>query len=169
MSETDIVDAITEKLIGAQHPVRDWLWIEKDAITFTPQVLHEKFGDGRALFKLASINSRPAYWIIRGDSSWSVLDYDAPGDAVDFGEQTDEISFALEDEFGRANCGEDFHWEGDKIIDEETGEELTESDISYPVVNWGGGCSWCRMDWPDLEGVELMPHPFNQRYRILAA
>lgn len=47
-----------------------YLWTPADAITFVPRVLPTIYGDGRALFTIATINQRPAYWVIRACSTW---------------------------------------------------------------------------------------------------
>lgn len=86
---------------------RAYLWVPADAITFVPPVLSTVYGDGRALFRITTINDRPAYWIVRGDSGWQVEDYAAPDDAPDFGDFTDEILTDLEEEFGSSRCGYD--------------------------------------------------------------
>ena len=168
-------DPITESLRAAQKPLERYLWVPADAITFTPHVLSKTYGDGRALFGVGTINSRPAFWIVRGDSSWtSGMDYgeDAPEGAPDFGDIWDEIICDLEEEFGRAECGTDYEWDGDTIVEwsdgAPTGDTLTEADISFPTVNYGGGGHWFRLDWPDLEGLGFTPHPLHPRVRLLA-
>lgn len=49
---------------------RSYLWIPEHSITFVPRLLPTIFGDGRALFTIATINQRPAYWVIRACSTW---------------------------------------------------------------------------------------------------
>ena len=77
----------------------NYLWVPADAITFVPPVLSTVYGDGRALFTISTINDRPAYWIVRGDSGWQVQDYHAPDDAPDFGDFTDDILTDLPERF----------------------------------------------------------------------
>ncbi|MER9768927.1 hypothetical protein NKJ09_23015 [Mesorhizobium sp. M0189] len=161
------MDAITQQLRAAQKPITRCLWTEADAITFTPSVLEQTFGDGLALFAVTTINNRPAYWIVRGCSTWSAGDgYRAPDDAPEFGDMFDEVLTALEDEFGSTSCYERNRngiW-----IDQETKKFIPQDWAEYPTVNDECGCSWWRLDWPDLEGVTFAPHPFA-KYRILAA
>ena len=157
--------AITQALRAAQTPIRRYLWTPADAITFTPAVVSETFGDGRALFALTTINCRPAFWIMRGCSTWTASDRDAPDDAPQFSEHVDEIIEAIEEEFGTVRYY-DRNSRGD-WIDEETKRFVPRADTEYPVMDDENGCSWGRLDWPDLPGVALMPHPFA-RYRILA-
>src|SRR6202012_2280696 len=68
-SEQD--DPIQKRLVAAiGREESGYLWVPADAITFSPRVLPKVYGDGRALFALATINQRPAYWVIRGCSTW---------------------------------------------------------------------------------------------------
>ncbi|WP_395454653.1 hypothetical protein ACHMW5_13375 [Azospirillum melinis] len=164
--------AITDALKAAQKPITASLWGNGPGITFVPQVLPHIFGDGRALFYFGTINSRPAYWLVRGDSRWTCdMDYgpEAPDGCKDFRDNIDEVLSSLEDEFGRAENGHDFIYGADgKPHDPETGKFLPWRTITYPVVNYGGGSYWGREDWPDLPGVEFAPHPFHPDVRIIA-
>lgn len=154
-------DAITEALRAAQKPIQRYLWVPDDAITFTPSVLEETFGDGRALFALTTINNRPAYWIIRGCSTWQVaFDHDAPRDAPEFPDFVDEIIATIENEFG-STCGYEMNSRG-IWIDQETGRFIPPAWAEYPTIDSNMGCSWGRLDWPELEGVDLQPHPFGR-------
>lgn len=66
-----MVDRIQPQLIRAiEKRKRLYLWTPADAITFVPRVLPTVYGDGRALFTIATINQRPAYWVIRACSTW---------------------------------------------------------------------------------------------------
>lgn len=161
------MDAITETLRAAQKPIRRCLWTDADAITFTPAVLELTFGDGRALFALTTINNRPAYWIVRGCSTWETgMDSNAPDGAPEFMDQVEDIIDAIEDEFGGVSRYErniNGVW-----IDEETKRFVPREWTSYPAIDSETGCSWGRLDWPSLEGIELEPHPFARRFNILA-
>lgn len=139
-----------------------YLWIPEHSIKFIPRVLDTVYGDGRALFWLSTINQRPAYWIIRGDSSWDVSDGNAPDHAPNFGDFTDDILTALEECFGSGRCG----YSGSCLffpLDERDGDcpceecrdELT---AEWPMVDDDGGCSWGRMKWPD--GFSVEKHAF---------
>lgn len=165
--------AIMAKLRAMQQPIKRHLWVPADAITFTPQVLQQTFGDGRALFGVGTINSRPAYWIVAGDSSWECgRDPQAVDGATYIGEHIDDILSALEEEFGSADracpceCGE-YEYSGGRYRCPRTGQFLSERDINFPTVNYGGGCHWFRMDWPDDIGVPTSPHPYDGRTKIL--
>lgn len=165
---------LMERLQSLQKPLKRHLWVPADAIVFTPQVLQRTFGDGRALFGVGTINSRPAYWIVAGDSSWETCrDRNAPRDAPPIAEQIDEIVLALEEEFGAAHnacpcgCGE-YEWSGGRYRCPRTGQFLSERDIHFPTVNYGGGCHWFRMDWPDELGVVTCVHPYDGETKILA-
>jgi hypothetical protein len=143
--------------------------VPDDAITFTPHVLSKVYGDGRALFGMGTLNSRPAYWVIRGCSSWTTdSDRDKPYEATNFVEMADEILFDLEEEFGSVRCGTDYEFNSmGRPYCLESGRFLAERHIGYPTVDSEDGCHWHREDWPDLDGVPLQPHPFALRVRIL--
>lgn len=146
---------------------RRYLWTPADAITFKPALSGVIYGDGRALFGLTTINLRPAYYVIRGDSGWAVEDIEAPDDAPDFGDFTDDILTGLEDEFGRARCG----YSGSSLRQspEDRGcdcEECQDPRISeWPEVDDEGGCSWGRLAWPF--GFPTVAHPWTWRGDLL--
>lgn len=83
-------DPIHAKLVKAiERRDRAYLWTPADAISFTPRVLPHIYGDGRALFALATINQRPRYWVIRACSTWGCgMDRETAAD-LDFAEMTD--------------------------------------------------------------------------------
>jgi len=161
MSET-----ITTALKAAQKPVTSYLWTPDNSITFTPAVLERVFGDGRALFSITTINDRPAYWIIRGCSTWMISgDYRAPDGSPDFGDFADDILTAIEEEYGTSDYYElnaQHRW-----IDSETKKFVPTSWAEFPVINTHDGCSWGRLDWPALDGVEIEAHPFANRGNVL--
>lgn len=133
-------------------PTRRSLWTPADEIEFVPGLSDTLFGDGRALLGLTTIHSRPAFYVLRIDSRWEIgTDTNAPEDAVEFYEFIDDICFALEDEFGPA-----WHEEN------EDGEP-----DAWPSFNDRDGCLWWRMNWPDVPGVQLEPHPYSRHFRIL--
>jgi hypothetical protein len=119
---------------------RAHLWVPADAITFTPRVLPLVYGNGRALFALTTINQRPAYWIVRACSE------------SEFGEFTDDILTALEEEFGNGRCGDSgnnlFQSRRDRMKDCKC-EDCAATDVArWPMVDGSGGCAWGRMRWP---------------------
>ena len=164
-------DDVHRRLVAAievQHNA--YLWVLEDAIDFTPRVLPIVYGDGRALFRITTINDRPAWWMIRGCSTWGCgLDRDdAPG--PDFGELTDDILTDMEGAFGDARCsysGSSLRYPRAERIQwcqcEQCDDEETLS--AFPEVDWSGGCSWSRADWPD--GFETTPHPLSARGNLL--
>jgi hypothetical protein len=169
------LSALSEKAIDPhaqlkaliEVPTKRYLWTPADEIEFVPRVLSKFYGDGRALFAVTTCNNRPAYWVVRGDSSWSLCDSHAPDGATEFIELIDDILTDLEDEFGRARCG----YSGANLYlpREERGcdcEECAEpEEASWPQVDDENGCSWGRVDWPsDFASV---PHPFSRSYNIL--
>jgi hypothetical protein len=147
-------------------PLRRHLWVPEDAITFTPEVLETQFGDGRALFQITTINNRPAYWIVRVCSTWSSeFDYASSDEGDDFAEHVDEVIDAIEEEFGTTRYYE-MNARGD-WIDEETKRFIPRKWTEYPVIDADMGCSWGRLDWPDLPGASFVPHPLDASVRIL--
>jgi hypothetical protein len=157
-----------------------WLWAKGDTPPFIPHLLPRFYGDGRALFSITTINQRPKYWVIRGDSGWTCgSDYgvDAPENAPDFGELYDEILNDLDEYFGRAACSycgagascyangapEEAHcgFDGCERPDE------VRAGCGWPSVDAGNGCSWSRMRWPD--GFEVVDNPHHYRGNLLAA
>lgn len=138
------------------------LWTWADRITFKPMLCDTVWGDGRALFKLTTINNRPAFWIIRGDSGWSCDD----GDGPEFVEFTDDILTALEGQFGSARCG----YSGSSLYLEPEYRDCDCDECSgpymevakWPMVDDDCGCSWSRMKWPRLRArYTTVPHPFS--------
>jgi len=53
-----------------------YLWGQKHF--FTPRLLGPVFGDGKQLIRMTSINTRPAFWVVRIDSSWNLGNTDNP-------------------------------------------------------------------------------------------
>lgn len=149
-----------------------YLWVAGDTEPFIPRVLSKVFGDGRALFSLSTINQRPAYWVIRGCSTWDCSDGYCHDDRPSFGDFTDEILTALEDEFGRGRCGysgNSLFWPKRERIDNCQCEECSDGRFRarWPMVDDEGGCSWGRMKWP--EGSDVEAHPFSWRGNLLRA
>lgn len=142
-------------------PTRRCLWTDADAITFTPEVADTVFGDGLALFRITTIHCRPAYWIIRGDSSWQTgADSDAPDDAPEFIEFVDEICFAMEEEFGRGRPDDNAIMGRDgRYRDMDTGK-FAFGKQPYPAFDDRDGSMWERLDWPSLDGFAFERHPW---------
>lgn len=161
-----MTDAITEALRAAQTEETAYLWTPDNSITFTPAVVDQVFGDGRALFRITTINNRPAYWVVRGCSSWETgMDINAPDDATEFIECVDDIVCAIEEEFGSTDT---YEMNSRGIwIDSETKRFIPNEWARYPTINPRDGCSWGRLDWPELPGIETINHPWA-RTNILA-
>lgn len=164
-------DSIHEQLRAAvEVQETSHLWVKGDTPPFTPRLLPTAYGDGRALFTIATINQRPRYWIIRGCSTWGCdLDREgAPG--PDFAELTDDLMTALEDAFGRGRCG----YSGNSLLwpraERLEGCQCEECDDDYvacwPEVDDEGGCSWSRTDWP--EEFATVPNPLSWQGNLLA-
>ena len=149
---------------------RAHLWVPADAISFIPRLLPVFYGDGRALFTIATINQRPAYWIIRGCSTWG-CGYDRETtEGLDFGEFTEEIMTDLEDAFGRGRCGysgESLFWPRRERIKNCQCEECSDTwRAKWPAVDDNGGCSWSRFDWP--KGFDAVANPIACDGSLLA-
>lgn len=139
-------------------PTRRYLWVPSDEIEFTPALSNTRFGDGRALLHLTTINSRPAFYVLRIDSRWRLhLDCEVPTDAPELVEFIDDICFALEDEFGNG-----------RPDDDDDDEEVRQYGMPWPALDDRDGCSWGRADWPDLDNLSFVPHPYAPYCRILA-
>lgn len=148
-----------------------YLWTPADAITFTPRLLPVYFGDGRALFRITTINQRPAYWVVRACSTWGSGSDRETSSGPDFIEMTDEILFALEDAFGRGSCGYSgnnlFHPKKERMRYCKCEECTDHGTARWPMVKADGGCCWDRMDWPD--GFPTIPNPLSLRGNLLTA
>lgn len=133
-------------------PTHRYLWTPADGIDFVPRLSQAVFGDGKALLGLTTINNRPAFWVVRIDSSWELCESGAPDGSYDVAEASDEILTALEDDFGRAS------WEDD---------DGTEQYDEYPAVDDSCGYYWWRISVPEC-GLELADHPFARLCKVLA-
>jgi hypothetical protein len=166
--EIDMTDPITAALTAAQVETTATLWTQP--ATFTPRVLERTFGDGRALFRVTTINSRPRWWLVRGCSTWTE-DNDGHDGLTPVHDEIDEIIQAIADEFGglpnmeSETCCEEY-------VDPATGEPFDPADLVYPAIDDRTGSSWSHEDWPDLPGIDLVPHRVQPRAhyktRILA-
>lgn len=135
-------------------PTKRYLWVPADAITFIPALSDTIYGDGRALFKLTTIHSRPQFYVIRCDSGW---DWSNWSSGVNFGDAVEDICWDLEDQFGSARLDSE---EDDPAI-------IAEGENPWPVLNDEDGTAWHRMDWPKLPGIET-EWARGEHYTILA-
>ena len=145
-----MADSIHDALVAAiEKPKAAYLWTPADTIEFTPRVLPKVFGDGRVLFALSTTNQRPAYWVIRACSTWDSGNF---SDSPTFGEHTDEILTALEEEFGDGLCGYSgtslFHDRETRMTACDCEDCASDFIAAWPMV-WGSeGCLWGRMNGP---------------------
>jgi hypothetical protein len=166
-----VSDPILARLVQAiEREETAYLWTPADAIRFTPRVLPVIYGDGRALFALATINQRPAYWVIRGCSTWGCGSDHGNSTGPDFAELTDDILTDLEEAFGRGRCGysgNSLFWPREDRLENCQCDECDDQYVaSWPDVDDYGGCSWLRIDWP--AGFVTEPNPLNWRGNLLA-
>jgi len=166
-------DEVHERLGKAvEKRQKSYLWTPTDMVTFTPRLLPVYYGDGRALFTLATINQRPRYWIIRGCSTWgSGLD-SKNSEGPDISEFIDDIMTALEEAFGSGRCGysgNSLFWPRQERLRNCRCEECDERgwQAKWPMVDGYGGCSWSRIDWP--KDFDTEPNPLSQHGNILRA
>ena len=83
------------------------------------------------MFAFTTTNDRPAYWVVRGDSSWRTWYKENGTDITEF---TDTITENLRREFGDAEPETD----DEKAIDADNKEP-------YPAIDLRGGYSWRRL------------------------
>lgn len=156
-------DAITRALVSAQTETRAHLWTPSNEVVFTPPVLDRVFGDGRALFRVTTINNRPRWWVVRGCSTWT--ENNDPHDGlVPVHDHIDDVVQAIADQFGGLPnmLGED---EDVEYVDDE-GRPFDPADIVHPQIDDRTGTSWSHLDWPELAGVTLEPHPVEAMRRL---
>ena len=163
-------DPVHAKLRRAiEKRVRACLWTESDAITFVPRLLPTIYGDGRALFRIATLNQRPAYWVVRACSTWGSGADAGNATGPDFGLMTDDIVAELEIAFGRGRCGysgTSLFWPRKDRIRHCQCEECASRHIArWPEVDDNGGCSWNRMDWP--RGFDAVENPLSWQGNLL--
>lgn len=169
--QTSPADLIHKRLRKAvEKRQSSYLWTPAHAITFTPRLLPVICGDGRALFTLSTINQRPAYWIIRGCSTWG-CGYDR-GEATgpDFAEIVNDLMIVLEDAFGSGRCwysGNSLFWPRKERLRNCQCEQCDKKrwKARWPMVDDDGGCSWSRMDWPI--SFATVPNPLSWRGNLL--
>ncbi len=151
-------DAITAALAAAQGEITTHLWTPDHPVTFAPRVLPHVFGDGRALFRVTTINNRPCWWLVRGCSTWTEgndPDDDAFEPLID---RIDDVVQAIADEFGGLPNMESEE-DPEAYVDHATGGPFDPADIVYPQIDDRTGTSWSHEDWPDLPGIALVAHP----------
>lgn len=108
----------------------------------TPAVAKGHLGDGRQLLMVQSLNTRPNYYLIRIDSSWSVDNSDEWRDRMD-----SEVYEMLIDEFSekereREFLAEDLIAAGIEPTAENTDLDGNEDRLGFPVLNLDCGHAW---------------------------
>jgi hypothetical protein len=78
------------------------LWGNVHQKDFVPCILKKKFGDGKQLISIGTIDDRPKYWLARIDSS-----INCESRFSDISELSDEILEAIIDEFGEYSYEEE--------------------------------------------------------------
>lgn len=115
------------------------LWTDGDSGPMTPYVCKCSFGDGLKLIKVATINQRPNYHVVRVDSGWAESNW---SDGDNIGEHIDDILTSIEEECGPARpyCEE---CESDRC---DCDGEYSARD-SFPALDDENGCSWAEVNW----------------------
>ena len=171
----DIIHIKLRKKI--EKRTKGYLWTPSDEISFIPPLVPTIFGDGRALFKVTTINQRPAYWVIRGCSTWKCGDdleiwFDQePLSGPDFADLSDEILNEIESQYGRGRCGYSgnnlFLPKKERIKYCQCGECSDRYGTArWPVVDDDCGYAWSRMNWP--EGFSTIQNPLSCTGNLLA-
>jgi hypothetical protein len=124
---------------------KGWLWGQEREIS--PVLCDTVYGDGLKLFRLTTINSRPNYYVVRGDSSWAAeLDPDAKT-GTDFRDVLDQVLGDIEAQFGRALPEEaEFDDEDGAWLDED-GAPVEKAE--WPALDDETGTAWDEIAWPD--------------------
>jgi hypothetical protein len=102
-------------------------WGKKRKIT--PVLLDKKFGDGKKLIYLSTMNSRPDYYLVRVDSKT-----DSVSDNDDFENLLDEIFEEIRDKYGPYDDDE---------------------EIIFPALDTEGGYNWDEVDEDDEDRIEI--------------
>lgn len=144
--DTEEAGLTLRELVETPHMA--WLWHKGDARLIRPVLIEQVFGDGLQLFGFTTINSRPNYYVIQGDSRWSD-DWMLDGYGGGFGDHVDEVYDAIENEWGPSHCGEclERYGQRDDGADPCTAcEDATPDEGEFPSLDWEGGCSWWAYD-----------------------
>lgn len=91
----------------------------------TPRLVNRIYGDGKKLVGIVPLNTRPNYYVVRVDSTWSPSNWDT---GPTLGEHTDEMLWDIEEQFGRA-------WYDDDPPQRKRGRP-------FPALNDEVGISW---------------------------
>jgi len=104
----------------------------------SPRLIERTWGDGKALLGVQPLNTRPQYYVVRVDSAWLDTKYQFKSDEIY--ERIDEITDAIEEEFGRA-------WYDDDPPQRKSGRK-------WPAANFECGCCWFVVHEPKTPNME---------------
>lgn len=129
-----------------EKPFLGSLWTKGDSGMLTPHVCECSFGNGLKLLRIATINQRPNYHVVRIDSGW---DNDNAGHGELVAEHIDDIISAIENEVGRMGTSLDQPCDncGDTIC---KCDPHFDRDAAWPEIDADGGCSWGTISWTKL-------------------
>ena len=121
MAKDKPMEADLKHRVEKRHRTRFW----GRTYMVKPRLVDEIFGDGKKLFGIEPLNSRPNYYVIRGDSKWDVSNW-ADGETI--GQHIEEILESIEEQFGRA-------WYDDDPPQRKSGRP-------FPALNDDVGVGW---------------------------
>ncbi|HUD89957.1 hypothetical protein [Sphingobium sp.] len=124
-----------------EKPFLGTLWTDGDSGILTPYVCECSFGDGLKLIKIATINQRPNYHVVRVDSGWATSNWD---DGETVGEHIDDILSAIEEECGPARP---YCEECETSYCECEWPEGYSAQEAFPAIDDENGCSWSEVSW----------------------
>jgi hypothetical protein len=97
----------------------------------TPRVIEEVLGDGGQLIWLQPLNTRPNFYVLQVDSTWTLSNWGQPGTDGLLSDHLEEIHDAINDQFGCCICGEESEYpEGERY------------ECRWPVLHDDCGVSW---------------------------
>jgi hypothetical protein len=124
----------TTSLWGSEHKI-------------TPLLVTEVFGDGRALFAIIPLNTRPNYYVVRGDSSGKGMSTNETADWIE------KIRDAIEEDYSEISREREFLIENG-VAEEDADLANYPNEMGWPVLNGDAGVSWSEIDWPVLAELE---------------
>ena len=112
-------------LLECRHRVKFW-----GAHYFIkPRLISRMFGDGKKLFIIQPLDTRPNYYYIRVDSTWGTSNWNHDDGIKEPAEWLEDVLQAIDEDFGNTADG---------------GME----NCGFPVQSDGSGHCWEECDWP---------------------
>lgn len=111
----------TEVLTTATQPYPVSFWGIEALVT--PVLVETVFGDGQHLVGVEPLATRPAYYLVRIESTWQLENWAAAGELLC--DHLEEIYDAIEEQYGRADDSEE-----------------DEEPLPWPALDMSCGVSW---------------------------